>query len=459
MLPCSIRLSCREHRFELAAACQREKDLWLRSLQKAQDQTDVWLNEPTSSLRLDDRGELIPSTLDDGPFEMVNALPTIQSIPELARSPSTDIPDPMSSVKYDMRQKSPKVDTMPLRREAEPPSRRSSTASVKAIFTSSPVEPDTIVIRRSSASARLRVDQGLQDVISQPCLEARSHAFIQDEELFQGPKTVRRSSFVRSQSGLSVASLAKGRLARHESFRVVRRKSILEGGESATKRPSSVAAMSPLPSPRRLSRNLQLTALPSNSSRTSPTNTSASPSSSFLSGSIYSLHTSMGNIPTQTVSESGHSSSHLTAANLPIKTSRSLVSNVREFFSSRSSSTTSFSHSSSSASGSSPKEKPRKQGTPNKLRKPSVHRRAQSAPDTPEPSMSLPMIEKLPPLDLGGSISVSPQSRIATLPRRSLDRASAPKMVPSPTIRFTPSQMEPERGNNPRFSLLQCMPA
>jgi hypothetical protein len=112
-----------------------------------------------------------------------------------------------------------------------PPSRRSSTASAKAIFVPTLSDMDTIVIRRSSPSARAQVDQGLQDVISTPCLAARSHASTHEEELFQAPK-ITRSNFTMSNSGLSMAGAmgvaAKNRLMKHQSVRVPRRRSLID---------------------------------------------------------------------------------------------------------------------------------------------------------------------------------------------------------------------------------------
>jgi hypothetical protein len=106
-----------------------------------------------------------------------------------------------------------------------PPSRRSSTASVKAIF--SPVSESTILIRRASPPARLQVERGLRDVFSDLCLSARFHANTHEEELFQAPKVI-RSGFSRSSSGLGMAGMgvaAKNRLTKRESVIVQRRTS------------------------------------------------------------------------------------------------------------------------------------------------------------------------------------------------------------------------------------------
>ncbi|KAJ6598899.1 hypothetical protein DFH09DRAFT_1129509 [Mycena vulgaris] len=226
-LPCTFSLNCRGHHFDLTAACQREKDAWLSSIHESRLHPPNWINEPTSSIQCGGKGELIPSTLD-GPFEIINALPTIQSLPELAKD---DLyPDLTEAVVAAFRGEvghaqvlKPEVLSKP-----EPvASRRSSTASVKAIFTPTS-DSDTIVIRRSSPTARSQVDQGLQDVISEPVLAARSHASTRDE-LFQAPKIL-RTTFARSNSALSLTGLTKNRLSKHESVRVPRRKSFADDG-------------------------------------------------------------------------------------------------------------------------------------------------------------------------------------------------------------------------------------
>lgn len=79
---------------------------------------------------------------------------------------------------------------------------------------------ETISIRRATPSARLEVDQGLLDVISELCLTARTYACSHEQELFQGPKNIAPTGFARSNSGISMA-----RLSKHESVRVPRRKS------------------------------------------------------------------------------------------------------------------------------------------------------------------------------------------------------------------------------------------
>ena len=217
MLPCSIRLSSGDQHFELATACKREKDSWLCSINESLTHAPTWTQEPTPSFKFDGKGELLPGS-DDGQSESPSGLPTICSIPELGNTSETEFSEPFfASLRGHVRSKKK-------RRTYEvphPPSRRSSSTSVKAIFSPITSDIETVVIRRSSPTARLQIDQELQDVISQVCLTARSYAFTHEQELFQAPKA-NKSGFSRSNSGMSMAGM--GRLSKHESVRVPRRR-------------------------------------------------------------------------------------------------------------------------------------------------------------------------------------------------------------------------------------------
>ena len=214
MLPCSIRLSSGDQHFELAAACKREKDSWLCSINESLTHAPTWTQEPTPSFKFDGKGELLPGS-DDGQSESPSGLSTISSIPELCNTSETEFSEPFfASLRGHVKSKKK-------RRTYEvphPPSRRPSSTSVKAIFAP---DIETVVIRRSSPTARLQIDQELQDVISQTCLNARSYAFTHEQELFQAPKA-NKSGFPRSNSGMSMAGM--GRLSKHESVRVPRRR-------------------------------------------------------------------------------------------------------------------------------------------------------------------------------------------------------------------------------------------
>ncbi|KAJ7682630.1 hypothetical protein DFH06DRAFT_1161694 [Mycena polygramma] len=199
-LPCTFSLTSQGHQFDLTAACLREKDAWLSSIHESRLHSPSWTNEPTPSIHCDGKGELIPSTLD-GPFEVIHALPTIQSLPELAKDDLD--PDLTESI---------------LRGEAsqsQPPLLHSvRQGNFQPLLRHGHHRYPPLLARRTFAGGPRS-----QDVISEPVLAARSHPSARDE-LFQAPKILRTSSsFVRSPSALSLTGLAKNRLYRHESMR------------------------------------------------------------------------------------------------------------------------------------------------------------------------------------------------------------------------------------------------
>ncbi|KAF7292322.1 DH domain-containing protein [Mycena chlorophos] len=230
-LPCTFSLIGKGHQFDFTAACQREKETWLSSIQESRLHPSTWINEPTPSLYVDRKGDLVGL---DEPFELVDGLPTIQSLPEIQKDDAlTDFGESVLSafkdeaatagtIKADMPNKAPRAEVVN--------SRRSSSASVAAKLTANS-DGDTIIIRRSSPAARLLVDQGLQDVVSEPILAARSGP---RDELFQAPKILRTSgsggSFSRSNSALSLTGLTKNRLSKHESVRVPRKRAVTDDG-------------------------------------------------------------------------------------------------------------------------------------------------------------------------------------------------------------------------------------
>lgn len=328
MLPCSFRLSSGERHFELAAACQREKDSWFSSIHESLTQPCVWINEPTPSFKFDGKGELLPDS-EDGHSEPPSGLSTIRSIPELAHPSDTETSEPFfASLRGSARAKKNRVgyeNSHSFRYDIPPPpSRRSSSTSVKAIFSPMASDNETVVIRRSSPIARLQVDQELQDVISQSCLNARSYAFSHEEELFQAPKST-RSGFGRSNSGIGMA-----RLSKHESVRVSRRR--------ATDRVNGmVKEMSPLHPSKSGRKNIKKlsitsislndkdnsTALQDSSHSSCPSPPSSSQSSSSRVASLRASETSASTLPTPPPLGSGDQS--------PMKP-RSFVRNVKDLF-------------------------------------------------------------------------------------------------------------------------------
>lgn len=462
MLPCSFRLSFQDHRFEMAAACQREKDAWIASIRESLTQPPTWINEPTSSLEFDGKGELIASGLDDGPFEAINALPTIQSIPELAGNSS----DPqitesvLATLQSDIKEKVSSKLEFPIRQDPEPPSRRSSTASVKGIF--APSESDTIIIRRSSSSARSRVDVGLQDVISQVCLTARLYATSREEELFQAPK-ISRSGFVHSHPGLTMAGMAKNRLTRHESIRILRRKSLLDRPNLL---PSKQASSSQSLATRRRSKHLGITPLPEFDNRFCTRNSDPLSSSQTSSATASTPHSASGSpIQRAAILETPGG---ITEATTPLKSSRSFVDNVKGFFGPRSSSPVSLTPATSNQSFDveSHANKTLTPGSINLWAKCSLHhRRTRSAPEVPDvplPSSTNSEVVDTQKLNVGAPILLScsssaiPDQRLTQHPFN--HKASRRRSFLSSSLRCSFAEMNSTRGTKNQ-SLLQRLKA
>ncbi|KAH9482554.1 hypothetical protein JR316_0004654 [Psilocybe cubensis] len=388
LLPCSFRLSFGDRHFELAAACQREKDAWLSSIHESLTHVPTWINEPTPSFKFDDKGELLPGS-DDGNIEVPQTgLATIRSIPELGGHASdAEFSEPFfASLRGHgkSRKRRPGYETPPPSKQdiPPPPSRRSSSTSVKAIFSPMGSDNETVLIRRSSPAARLQVDQELQDVISQSILTARSHAFSHEVELFQAPKTT-RSGFSRSNSAIGMAGM--GRLSKHESVRVPRRRTTesLDGLLNRGSSPLNKSASSS--SARRNLKKLSLTSIDYELPSLPVESPCPSSPSSQASSRVTSLLVADNNPPVLDVP-----TTFISSEKLPAK-SRSFVRNVRGIFHLRPNSPMSVivSHPSQSSvplSGPMP-------GQPmthySMLHRWTVRRRARSVHDEPRPSLTM----------------------------------------------------------------------
>ncbi|KAL5527835.1 hypothetical protein ACEPAG_6636 [Sanghuangporus baumii] len=200
LLPCSFHLifHATGHRLELAAACQREKEIWLNAMHHARSLPPTWEYEPVPTLNVS--------------ANLANArnsaeIPPVPSIPFLGDDVlAQDInPSRMSSnatLKSDGTVK---------------PNRRQSVngSSVRSFFMSNsdngPPAPATVLIRRVSATRRAQTDRHLADVLSQPLLSARFHAKAQDEVLFRDPDPPQQGT------GIGVGAMAKNKLMGRES--------------------------------------------------------------------------------------------------------------------------------------------------------------------------------------------------------------------------------------------------
>lgn len=211
LLPYSFRLSNQGHEFEIAASCQREKQVWMDALRGCLATTPPWPSGTApSSLEPASAAVEAHSAVD----EQVSALPTIQSIPEM-ETPHKPVPSSPSSPSPLQRQKSaPRVEFGVSRELSEPsPSRRESATSLMNIF-GPVVDPDAVTVTRSSPQARSIIDALLEDVFSAACHSARSYAEAHSESLFHVSPTF--------------GAAARSRLTKRESVHVRRRRSYVD---------------------------------------------------------------------------------------------------------------------------------------------------------------------------------------------------------------------------------------
>ncbi|KAI0307232.1 hypothetical protein B0F90DRAFT_1814016 [Multifurca ochricompacta] len=207
LLPYSFRLCNQGHEFEIAASCQREKQVWMHALRVGLAATPTWtLGTAPSSLE--------PAAVAIEPHSPVDeqgpSLPTIQSIPDIEGSHKQGPPSsPLQQQRPTLR-----AELSPTRGLSEPPpSRRESTASLKSIF-GPIIDPDAVTVTRASPQARAIVDALLEDVFSAACHSARSYAEAHSETLFHVAPTF--------------GAAARFRLTKRESVLVRRRRSYVD---------------------------------------------------------------------------------------------------------------------------------------------------------------------------------------------------------------------------------------
>lgn len=199
--PYSFHLTGCGHNFQFAAACQREKEVWMEGLRNAVVAAAEGDTAELPSSLLDENKEELAVTPSVAIHDATEGLPTIQSETEgleelLASRPgiskavseSRALSDDGHSVRID-------------RPHSQPVSRRGSSNSVRAIF--SPFLFDSgIRLVRPTPVQRHHTDQGLSDVFSISCRDARNLAELQGQELFQLPRPI-----LRSRSGVAVPGL------------------------------------------------------------------------------------------------------------------------------------------------------------------------------------------------------------------------------------------------------------
>ncbi|VDB90121.1 unnamed protein product [Peniophora sp. CBMAI 1063] len=258
LLPWSIRLYSGTAEFELACSCAAEKRVWLHALREAVAAAPTWLpgEEPSSVGR--EVVSTVPSTLNVAhplPPTPGTAVPSLPPIPPV--SPVADLSDPLScgntspseAIHAPLHHSNSAPSAAPAsapgtpatsaarpkrgnstpqltRTTPIPPSRRSSTASVKAFFSAAP--ESAVMISRATALARAEVDEALRDVLSTSCADARTRAGAAG--LFEGPSF---STVGRGEAGVGMAGAigvaARNRLRKRESV-LVRRSVYSEAG-------------------------------------------------------------------------------------------------------------------------------------------------------------------------------------------------------------------------------------
>ena len=209
LLPYSFRLCNHSHEFEIAASCQREKQVWMDALRSCLAGPPAW--PPGSALSNLEPAAAAAAT-ETSPLvdDQCPVLPTIQSIPQIE---GFNKQGPPSSPGLSQKPTPvPRPELPPVRGLSEPPpSRRESTASLKSIFG---LDPDVITVTRASLHARATVDALLEDVFSTACHSARSYAEAHSEALFHVAPTF--------------GAAARSRLTKRESVVVRRRKSFID---------------------------------------------------------------------------------------------------------------------------------------------------------------------------------------------------------------------------------------
>ena len=202
LLPCSFHLvfHATGHRLELAAACQREKELWLNAIRHARTSPASWVFEPVPTLNVS--ANLVG-----------NQAPTRNSIDV---PPVPTLPAAVEETLHHM----PSSSTMRTESTVRPNRRQSvNGSSMRAFFMhasereATPIPP-TVLIRRASATRRAQTDRFLVDVLSQPLLAARAHAKNHDEVLFRDPVPPAQGN------GIGVGTMAKNKLMARESVLV-----------------------------------------------------------------------------------------------------------------------------------------------------------------------------------------------------------------------------------------------
>ncbi|KIJ57082.1 hypothetical protein M422DRAFT_238656 [Sphaerobolus stellatus SS14] len=167
IVPHSFRLSCVDHHYELAAASEAEKFVWIRAMKDSLKSPASWIAEPVPSFHV--------------------ARPSMPTSPSLGDLKPLEPLTPMSAPSS----RSSSSSRLSLRLSGS--RRRSSLSNPAQRLFSFPIESTTagtssVLLRRSSKTERDSVERDLGDVQTNVIASLRAHAVAKEEVLFPGVK-------------------------------------------------------------------------------------------------------------------------------------------------------------------------------------------------------------------------------------------------------------------------------
>lgn len=192
-LPSSLRLTVRDHNFDLAASCDAEKELWAAELQSARDESTVPPFELPSS---------VPLFAARSRHSSTTSRDTTVRLPGKRHTSSTFTESPtLNSKRHTF------VGAADFQVPVMEPLKPEDSAELSHTPEYRQSQPSTVLIRRPSLTTRLMVDRALSDVVSEGLATARSKSQLQYPS---GPDPRRTSRFDtpmlrrrRSLAGLS----------------------------------------------------------------------------------------------------------------------------------------------------------------------------------------------------------------------------------------------------------------
>jgi hypothetical protein len=216
-----------DHHFEIAAACQREKDLWMRAIIEARCIHPEWTSEPVSSLQIVDH--TMPP-VDGNTSDVAEPPAVLTGVP--SSSNISDQSNPLAVLRLST-------------------TRNRTSAAYPTVRIFSLTDGSSILLRRSSSTNRVFVDRGLVDVLSELVASLRKQAQAREEILFPPPHS--------SDTSQTISIAAKNKLTRRGSMLVARPRTLFIPGtvdsedDVAGQPPSIVGRNNPATSRSRMS--------------------------------------------------------------------------------------------------------------------------------------------------------------------------------------------------------------